>query len=403
MEQLDYDPLVSLVRRSRSVDGRAGVGRDDLFEDPRPSGCGRRGGALRSGGSARRAGSPSAVGRALLGGGTLIEPWASMKSFRRKDGGDDDPPAGRNAERDFRGERRSNATHASVTDPDARRHRKREGQSSRLYYAPSVDGEPERAERRCGADRCPRLCSAEPLQLPEPDLFVYTCLDDEYEPWHEDEVLHEDYGTLVKCRSATEVRLDRQLVPWAKVRGSARFGSDPSLHGGPDGHILDVEVLSLRGMGNFRRTILYLRYENNHSWDALFGSGWHVELKYVCATREGLGMGGCAKSVLDHIYKEGRIEAARRIGVDPQYVITWCDYTDEMFRRAASRYYPKLRRIAPYIPEDECETDHWIYRMWTPPWLASTTLSEERHVGQVPSYVRPLDAALLGRGPVWFS
>ena len=40
--------------------------------------------------------------------------------------------------------------------------------------------------------------------------------------------------------------------------------------------------------------------------------------------------------------------------------------------------------------------------MWTPPWLASTTLNEGWHVGQVPSYVRPLDAALVGRGPVWF-
>jgi transposase len=53
--------------------------------------------------------------------GTLIDAWASMKSFRRKDGSDDDPAApGRNAERDFRGETRSNETHASVTDPDAR-------------------------------------------------------------------------------------------------------------------------------------------------------------------------------------------------------------------------------------------------------------------------------------------
>ena len=204
----------------------------------------------------------------------------------------------------------------------------------------------------------------EPLQLPEPNLFVYTCLDEKYEPWHEDEVLHEDYGTLVKCRSATPVRLDRQLVPWAKVRGSARFGSDPRPHGEADGHILDVEVLSLRGMGTFRRNILYLRYENNHSWDALFGSGWRVDLKYVCATREGLGMGGCGKSVLQHIYKEGRIVTARRIGVEPQFVITWCDYTDEMFRTAASRYYPHLRRIAPYIPEDEGETEHWVYRLW---------------------------------------
>ena len=117
-------------------------------------------------------------------------------------------------------------------------------------------------------------------------------------------------------------------------------------------------------MGTFRRNILYLRYENNHSWDALFGSGWRVDLKYVCATREGLGMGGCGKSVLQHIYKEDRIVTARRIGVEPQFVITWCDYTDEMFRTAASRYYPHLRRIAPYIPEDEGETEHWVYRLW---------------------------------------
>ena len=65
--------------------------------------------------------------------GTLIEAWASMKSFRRKDGGGG-PPAGRNAGRDFRGERRSNATHASTTDADARLFRKGDGQSSRLCF-----------------------------------------------------------------------------------------------------------------------------------------------------------------------------------------------------------------------------------------------------------------------------
>jgi hypothetical protein len=45
--------------------------------------------------------------------GTLIEAWASMKSFRPKEGGGDDdrPPVGRNGERNFRGEKRSNETH----------------------------------------------------------------------------------------------------------------------------------------------------------------------------------------------------------------------------------------------------------------------------------------------------
>ena len=66
--------------------------------------------------------------------GTLIEAWASQKSFRRKDdpdpGSDDDPG---NPTVNFRGQRRSNATHASTTDPDARLAHK-SGQSSQLAY-----------------------------------------------------------------------------------------------------------------------------------------------------------------------------------------------------------------------------------------------------------------------------
>ncbi len=70
--------------------------------------------------------------------GTLIEAWASMKSFKLRDGaGPGDPPApsgGRNAEADFRGERRSNETHVSTTDPDARLYRKGPGMEARLAY-----------------------------------------------------------------------------------------------------------------------------------------------------------------------------------------------------------------------------------------------------------------------------
>ena len=71
--------------------------------------------------------------------GTLIEAWSSMKSFRPKDeAGADGPPAnelgGRNAEVDFRGEKRTNATHASTTDPDALLYRKSPGTGAKLCY-----------------------------------------------------------------------------------------------------------------------------------------------------------------------------------------------------------------------------------------------------------------------------
>ena len=82
--------------------------------------------------------------------GTLIDAWASMKSFRPKDDADDDPdhgdpdhggaapvgrnPGGRNTERNFKGEKRSNETHASTSDPDAKLYRKGNGRESRLCF-----------------------------------------------------------------------------------------------------------------------------------------------------------------------------------------------------------------------------------------------------------------------------
>lgn len=67
--------------------------------------------------------------------GTLLEAWASIKSFQRKDGGGDPGSGGgRNAERNFHGEKRSNETHASTTDPEARLYRKADGQPAKLCY-----------------------------------------------------------------------------------------------------------------------------------------------------------------------------------------------------------------------------------------------------------------------------
>src|SRR5687767_12220146 len=66
--------------------------------------------------------------------GTLIEAWASMKSFKPKDGSGEPPPGGRNAEVSFRGKKRSNETHASSTDSDARLYRKGNGKEAKLCF-----------------------------------------------------------------------------------------------------------------------------------------------------------------------------------------------------------------------------------------------------------------------------
>jgi transposase len=60
--------------------------------------------------------------------GTLIEAWASQKSFRPKDGSDDSGEDG------FRGQKRRNDTHRSTTDPEAKLYRKSNGQEAKLSY-----------------------------------------------------------------------------------------------------------------------------------------------------------------------------------------------------------------------------------------------------------------------------
>ena len=66
--------------------------------------------------------------------GTLVEAWASMKSFRARDGSDEPPSGGRNGDQDFHGKTRANDTHASTTDPDAKLFKKGAGKEAKLCF-----------------------------------------------------------------------------------------------------------------------------------------------------------------------------------------------------------------------------------------------------------------------------
>src|SRR3954471_2876068 len=67
--------------------------------------------------------------------GTLLQAWAGHKSFKPKHGPPSGPPAGRNAEVAWHGQKRSNDTHASTTDPEARLYRKSTNTAATLCYS----------------------------------------------------------------------------------------------------------------------------------------------------------------------------------------------------------------------------------------------------------------------------
>ena len=87
--------------------------------------------------------------------GTLIEAWASLKSFRPQDSPPPAGGAGRNPEVDFHGEKRLNQTHASTTDPEARLFKKGKGKEAKLCFMGHV-----LMDNRHGLIITPRLTAA---------------------------------------------------------------------------------------------------------------------------------------------------------------------------------------------------------------------------------------------------
>jgi transposase len=114
--------------------------------------------------------------------GTLIESWASLKSFVRKDGGDakkvaaakDDDPG--NPTIDFRGEKRRNGTHRSTTDPESVLYRKANGQEARLCFGAHL-----LMENRNGL--CADFTLHNPITEPEPVMALKQL--DEHQKLHQ--------------------------------------------------------------------------------------------------------------------------------------------------------------------------------------------------------------------------
>lgn len=123
MERLEYDLLFRWFVGIGADD--AGVGSLGVFEEPGPAaGRRHRGEVLRRGAGAAQSEKASLDHFSV--DGTLIEAWPSMKSVKPGDGAGEPPENGgsRNAEADFHGQKRTDETHASTTDPDARLYKK---------------------------------------------------------------------------------------------------------------------------------------------------------------------------------------------------------------------------------------------------------------------------------------
>lgn len=199
------------------------------------------------------------------------------------------------------------------------------------------------------------------LSIKRPELFVYTCLGaDGLHGLKAGMTVYKDNRTEITILSLQPLQIDRGKVTYLINPDFVHFADDPLLKHDHDAALMELEVKSLTLGTTDRFSLLYLAMENINCFEKVMANGW-FDVQFLCTTREGLGFGGCGKSILSHVYEEGRNLTHR---FHPRFVITWSDYTDQLFRNCAKRYYPELRRLAPYIPENLGARDHHLYECW---------------------------------------
>ena len=200
------------------------------------------------------------------------------------------------------------------------------------------------------------------LRMPRPELFIYSCLSGGgpgLKQLAAGLTLFEDGRSRITLVQQTPLCIDRTRLSYRIDPDYIYSPEDPLRDLDHDAALLEVKVESLTKGTAETFDVLYLAMENINCFEELLSTGL-FKVQYLCTTREGVGMGGCKKSVLQHIYAEGRLSPKN---FDPPFVITWEDYTDELFRTCARRFHPGLRRVAPYIPERSGALDHHLYQL----------------------------------------
>ncbi|MBM73780.1 MAG: hypothetical protein CMK59_00150 [Proteobacteria bacterium] len=210
------------------------------------------------------------------------------------------------------------------------------------------------------------------LNLSPPELFIFSCLPPQKTYGQDrikDNLLYRDQHTEITCLKTEKMFINRNHVEYRINRDWSRFGRDPrgKTH---DAVLALVEIKSNR-CSPHNSLVLYLHMENNNCFDSILSSGV-FDLKYICATREGLALGGCGKSIMKHLYQDGEIVKAQKNNCDPKTVVLSRGQAHRIFQSHINEHYVKATCLGNYIPEHLGERDHFVYQMESFPQNTNT-------------------------------
>lgn len=171
----------------------------------------------------------------------------------------------------------------------------------------------------------------------KPDLFVFSCLGPEVNAVKskilDTGVLFEDPNTRITCNNIQETGLNRTLLDLEVSPDYIDLETVDIPETGEEVFYFEIEISSDHCNYREKQKILYIDHENIDTFEKIMLNFFDV--LYLLATREGCGMGGCRKSIIEHIYNDAFPQFHFDRGFHPEFLFLFNDFTRDLFVDAA--------------------------------------------------------------------
>ena len=177
-------------------------------------------------------------------------------------------------------------------------------------------------------------------QFSRPDLFVFNCLGHETDNLHtrlrrhDNPRLFSDRRIRVTAKNFQMLTIKRSIQETLQVNPEYMYFCEEYVaRRRTIAFFFEVDIVGVSYAGiHYEDTqkILYFAHENIDFFNNIILKNF-FNVEYLCATREGCGMGGCRKSIVEHIYKDGDPLFYSERGFRPAFNVLFNDFTADLF------------------------------------------------------------------------
>ena len=203
--------------------------------------------------------------------------------------------------------------------------------------------------------------------LEKPDLYVFNCLGSEFSEIENSFVnqdpVFEDKKTQIIINKFIKIKQNRHLIPLAINPQYVSISHTDPMQKGYDGALIQVKIQSTVTDYSEIKWVLYLENENINILHNIFYRKGFFSIMYLCAAREGLGCGGCRRSILEHITEDYPRMLKQPGKMDIKYIIQDFVYDLNSLFEEHNIIVKHCEKIDSFIKESDSNKEIPVYQL----------------------------------------